>query len=663
MHSLLGQLLLAYAIALVFVVVLARVRVPSIVALMLAGIVAGPTGAAVIGSSEDVEMLAELGIVLLLFTVGLDFSMTAVREIWRMILAGGGLQILGTATVIAAIVRVFGLGSTTLAIFIGLFVALSSTAIVLKGLAERNELTSPHGRLSVGVLLLQDLAIVVLLLLVPILSGQTPVSAVPVALLRALVAIGGVAGASRLLLPPLLRFVTSSGRREAFPLAVVVASVGTALLGSFFGLSMAVGAFLAGLMIAESEFSHQAYAEVRPVRDVLSGLFFISIGMLVDLHTIVDRLPLVLAVAAAIVVVKAVVGGAAFLVAGAPMRVAITAAIGIAQVGEFSFILGRAGLEAGLVPANLWQVMLAASVATMIVTPALLSAAPAVAISLTRRFAGAFGGTGAARKRLEEAPDTDAASLSGHVIILGFGAGGRLVARALRDLGVPYLVLELNGATVQHERAQGERITYGDATSPESLEAAGIGRALALVSLLSDPDGTRRMVTLVRQHAPAIPIIARTRYRLESERLLAEGAAVAVAEELEASLEVLAQLLARLDVAGNVIEPLLDVFRRESITLRPVKAPSASPEGLPRVLQHLPVSTHRVDAAHWASGRTMSELDLRARTDATALAIHRDGRYITPVSPDESVRPGDVLYLVGDESDILLARRLLTSGE
>jgi CPA2 family monovalent cation:H+ antiporter-2 len=664
LHDLLGQLLIAYAIALVFVVVLARLRVPSIVALMLAGIVAGPTGAGVIGSSEDVEMLAELGIVLLLFTVGLDFSLTAVREIWRMILIGGGLQILGIAAGIAAIVIVSGLGSTPLAIFIGLFVALSSTAIVLKGLTERNELTSPHGRLSVGVLLLQDLAIVVLLLLVPILSGQTPVSAVPVALLRALVAIGGVAGASRLLLPPLLRFVTSSGRREAFPLAVVVASVGTALLGSFFGLSMAVGAFLAGLMIAESEFSHQAYAEVRPVRDVLSGLFFISIGMLVDLNTIVGRLPLVLAVAVAIIVVKALVGGAAFLVAGAPLRVAFTAAIGIAQVGEFSFILGRAGLEAGLVPANLWQVMLAASVATMIVTPALLSAAPAVAIRLTRRLEETFGRRAGMRGRLDEPPaETDAANLSGHVIILGFGAGGRLVARALRDLGVPYLVLELNGATVQHERAQGERITYGDATSPESLEAAGIGRALALVSLLSDPDGTRRMVTLVRQHAPAIPIIARTRYRLESERLLAEGAAVAVAEELEASLEVLAQLLARLDVAGNVIEPLLDVFRRESITLRAVKAPSASPDGLPRVLQHLPVSTHRVDAAHWASGRTMSELDLRARTDATALAIHRDGRYITPVSPDEGVRPGDVLYLVGDESDILLARRLLTSGE
>jgi CPA2 family monovalent cation:H+ antiporter-2 len=665
-HGLLPSLLVTYAIALVLLIGLARLHVPSLVALMLAGVVAGPHGIRVVSAPEDVEMLAELGIVLLLFTVGLDFSMTAVRQIWRTIVIAGLLQIVGTAALIAVLVRTLGEVSTQLAVFIGLFVALSSTAIVLKGLAERNELTAPHGRLSVGILLLQDLAIVILLLLVPILSGKTPVSAMPLALLRALVAIGAVAGASRLLLPPFLRLVTSSGRREAFPLAVIVASVGTAWLGSLVGLSMAVGAFLAGLMLAESEFSHQAYAEVRPVRDVLSGLFFISLGMLVDLRMILEHLPAVLAVAGGIIGLKAVVAGNALVLTATPVRVAIAAAIGLSQVGEFSFILGRAGLESGLLPATLWQVLLGASVATMVVTPALLGIAPSLAVRLTRAadriwtragagqladFAAATGGS------------AEVAGLSGHVIILGFGAGGRLMARALHDLGIPYLVLELNGVTVRHARAEGEQIIYGDATSPESLEAASVSRALAIVSLLSDPDATRRMVRLVRQHAPAIQIIARTRYRLEAERLLADGATVAVAEEQEASLEVLAQMLARLDIPGNVIEPLLDVFRRESVSLRSLKAPSVSPAGLPQVLQHLPVSTHLVEQKDWAADRTMAEIDLRARTGATALAIQRNGSYVTPVPPDEHVRPSDVLYLVGDDSDILLARRLLTSGE
>jgi CPA2 family monovalent cation:H+ antiporter-2 len=441
--------------------------------------------------------------------------------------------------------------------------------------------------------------------------------------------------------------------------------VGTAMLGSVFGLSMAVGAFLAGLMLAESEFSHQAFAEVRPVRDVLSGLFFISLGMLVDFRTIFGELPVVIAVAAAIVVLKAGVATAALVLASTPARVAVAAAVGLSQVGEFSFILGQSGLESGLLPRSFWQVMLGASVATMVVTPALLGIAPGLAIRFTKvagTFRGKVAGTDGARV-VPGADGDDHSGLQRHVIILGFGAGGRLVARALGDLGIPYLVLELNGATVQEARGDGERIIYGDATSPESIEAAGVSRALAIVSLLSDPDATRRMVTLVRQHVPSIQIIARTRYRLEAERLQREGANVAVAEELEASLEVLAQLLARLDIAGNVIEPLLNVFRRESVTLRPFLAPHASPDGLPKVLQHLPVSTHRVEGTHWAAAKTMSEVNLRARTGATLLALNRAGAYITPVSPDEKVVPEDVLYLVGDESDILLARRLLTSGE
>ena len=658
MHGILPSLVLTYAIAVVLLVALARARVPAIVALMLAGIVAGPSGLALIHSAEDVEMLAEIGIVLLLFTVGLDFSMTAVRQIWRTILIAGVLQIAGTAAAVAGVVAITGRASAQLAIFTGLFVALSSTAIVLKGMAERNELAAPHGRLSVGILLLQDLAIVVLLLLVPILSGRTPVSAVPLALLRALVAIGAVAGVSRLVLPPLMRFVTSSGRREAFPLAVGVASIGAAWLGSLLGLSMAVGAFLAGLMLAESEFSHQAYAEVRPVRDVLSGLFFISLGMLIDLPSIAGHLPLVLAGAGAIMVLKAAVAAAALIAAGAPLRVAIAAGIGLAQVGEFSFILGRAGLESQLLPREMWQVMLGSSVATMIATPALLAFAPEAAVRLTR-WMGRKRDHDHAAGEPADVPD----ALSRHVIIFGFGAGGQLVARALRDLAVPYLILELNGATVQHARGQGERIMYGDATSPESLEAAHVDRALAIVSLLSDPDASQRMVRLVREDHRDLPIIVRTRYRLEAEALKREGANVAVAEELEASLEVLAQLLARLDVAGNVIEPLLDVFRRESVTLRPVKAPHGSGEGLPQALQDLPVSTHRVDATHWAAARTITEVNLRARTGATVLAIQRDGSFITPVSPDETIRPGDVLHVVGDDSDVLLARRLLTSGD
>jgi CPA2 family monovalent cation:H+ antiporter-2 len=648
-HGLLAHLLLSYALGLVFIVALARVRIPAIVALMLAGIAAGPWSLRIISSPEEVDALAEVGIVLLLFTVGLDFSLTAMRQIWRTVVLAGTLQMVATVAVIGALALLLPNVDLRLAVFVGLFVALSSTAIVLKGLAGRNELSAPHGRLTVGILLLQDLAIVVLLLLVPILSGETAASEIPWSAAKALLAIALVAAASRIVLPLLLRIVTASGRREAFPLAILIASVGTAWLSTLVGLSMAVGAFLAGLMLAESEFHHQAYAEIRPVRDVLAGLFFISLGLLLDVPGMLRQLPLVLAIAAVIMVVKSVVAAAALIVTAAPVRVAIMAGVALAQVGEFSFIVGRTGLASGLLPQDRWQALLGASIVTMMLTPLLLAIGPALATRLR----------GKASKPQREA---GMPHLTGHVIVLGFGVGGHLVARALRELGVPYLILELNGATVQRMKAEGERIFYGDATSPESLHAAGVESAAALVCMMSDPDAAERMVPAVRRMAPRLPIIVRTRYRAEAERLQALGATVAVAEELEASLEVLAQLLARLQVAGNIIETLLDVFRRESVAMRPLRAPRAAPDALHAALTQMPVATHRLEPGHWAIGRTLAEINLRADTGASVLALQNGSEYVAALSPDRRLAEGDVLYLVGDDSDILLARAKLTEG-
>ena len=653
-HSLLAPLILVFALALFFVVALARARVPSIVALMIAGMVAGPSGLRIIATPEQVDVLAEIGVVLLLFTVGLDFSLTAVRQTWRAILGGGTLQIAGTAALFAAGLTALTATPANLATFIGLFIALSSTAIVIKALVERNQLSAPHGRLMVGILLLQDLAIVVLLLLVPMLSGRMPLSAAGIAIAKGLLAIAAVAGVSRLVLPPLLRLVTSSGRPEAFPLAIFVASVGTAWASSLLGVSMAVGAFLAGLMLAESEYSHQAYAEIRGIRDILAALFFTSLGMLLDLSFFVREVPTVLGTAVAIAVGKAAVATVALLLVGTSMRVAATAGIGLAQVGEFSFILGRAGLDGGFLPPNVWQTLLGASIVTMVATPTLMHVAPAIADRLKRRT----------RASTIEADEVAADHhLEGHIVIVGFGVGGQLVARAMREIHTPYVILELNGATVRRAKADGHRIIYGDATSPESLHGVHVDRAAAIVSLASDPDAAARMVKSVRQISATVPIIVRTRYRLEAERLLALGASVAVAEELEASLEVVAQLLARLHVPGNAIDTLLEVFRRQSVTERRVRAHRPSFSALPEPIQRMPVATHRVDDGHWSVGHTVAELDLRARTGASILAVQSGDKYTTTPSVDRVVRDGDILYLTGDDSDIALARRRLETGE
>lgn len=650
-QSLLRDLILTYAIALVFIVVLARLRVPAIVALMVAGAVAGPAGLAVVATQEQVQTLAEIGIVLLLFTVGLDFSMTEIQRIWKPVIAGGILQLGGTTAAVLACLGAAGMSWRTGA-FIGLFTGLSSTAIVLRELAGRNQLDAPHGRLAVGVLLFQDLCIVALLLLVPILSGETPPAAAPRALGLALLAIGIVALVSRLVLPAVLGLVARSGRREAFPLAVVLASVGTAWASSLLGVSMALGAFLGGLVLAESEFSHQAQAEIRPMRDVLASLFFISLGMFVDRATLAAHLPLIALATPAILVLKALVATGALWAAATPLRVAATAGIGIAQIGEFSFILGRAGLEAGLLAPDQWQVLLAASIATMAATPALIGAAPQAGLWLA----------GVTRSVREPEAEAQIPPLSGHVIILGFGVGGQLLARAFRHLGTGYLILELNAGTVRRARAGGEPIHFGDATSPDALRSAGVDRARAVVAVLSDPSAAARMVKAVRQMSTTVPVIVRARYRGEAEQLLSLGATVAVAEELEASLEVLAQTLSGLGVPDNLVDPLLETFRRESTGLRPFRAPGRPLESLPHEISRTPIATHQLQPDEWAVGRTLAELNLRAETGALVIALQHGTQYIASPPPESRLDEGDVLFLMGDASDILLARRRIVEG-
>jgi CPA2 family monovalent cation:H+ antiporter-2 len=499
-------------------------------------------------------------------------------------------------------------------------------------------------------MLFQDLCIVALLLFVPILSGRTAPSVVPEVLAKAAAAIGVVAVVSRFVLPVLFRLVARSGRREAFPLAVLLASIGTAWASSLLGISMALGAFLGGLVLAESEYSHQAYAEIRPLRDILAGLFFISLGMLVDPSILLRQFPVIIAIATLLIFVKASVATGAFLVASMTVRVAATAGICLAQIGEFSFILGRAGLDVGLINPSQWQLLLAASIATMVVTPALLGVAPAV---------GSWLATKTKPDHSDEA-GPESAHLSDHVVILGFGMGGQLLARALRQLATPYVILDLNGATVWQARKDGESIFFGDATNEDALRAAGVDRAKAVVGVLSDPYSAARALTAIRAIKDSVPIILRMRYKSEAETAIRQGATVAVAEEMEASLEVLAQTIARLDVPGNVIDVLLDSYRREATGMRTIRAPGQPLESLPSAITKTPIATHALGAADWAVGRTLAEVNLRADTGALVIAVQQGGRYRTSPPADLMLAAGDVLYLLGDDSDVMLARRRLT---
>lgn len=572
----LSDLLVVFAVTAAVVFAFGRARVPSVVGLLVSGVVVGPYGLSLVADVESVKLLAEIGVVVLLFTVGLEFSMSRLLVMLPLMARIGLPQILGTTAVVTAATWWY-LGTLPQAVFAGLLIAMSSTAIVLKLLADRGETASPHGRIAMAVLLLQDLLVVVAMLAVPMLADaagvkppvgdqqsigaahhEPPLFANPLAAVVAgLVVVAGVLVAGRKLVPPMLHEVVRLRNRELFLITIVLICLGTAAITAKVGLSLALGAFLAGLALSESEYGHQAFTEVLPFRDTLASLFFVSVGMLLDVRFLAAHAALVAVTVIAIVVAKTLSTAVPAWLTGFPLRTSLLSGAAIAQVGEFSFVLGSRGAEVGLLDADDYQTFLAAAVLTMAVTPSFLAIMPAALDRLCNLpfLAGALG---------EPPPGQAASAISGHVIIAGFGLNGRNLAAALAECGVPHVILELNPETVRSQRAAGLDIRYGDCTRAPILQHAGLERARALVIAISDPASTRRSVRTARELAPDVRILVRTEHVSEVDELNSLGADCVIPAEFETALALYGRVLDLYDVPPGRVEESIERMRREN---------------------------------------------------------------------------------------------------
>ncbi len=664
MHTVpgLGELAIVVAVGVVTVLALSRLRLPTVSGLIVAGALVGPHGLALVEHGELISALAEVGVVLLLFTIGLEFSLARLRRIAKLVAIGGGLQVGLTLAVVAGFAWWYGEPSSR-AILLGMVVALSSTAIVLRGLTERNELDAPHGRFIVGALIFQDLCVVPMVLLVPILAGEGsghPAVAVGLALGKA----GGVVVATlvvaRFVVPRLFVWVDASRSRELFLMAVVAICIGTAWLTSLVGLSLALGAFLAGLVLADTEYQHRALGDILPLRDVLTSLFFMSLGMMFDVRALIDGPGPVLLMLAALLVGKGAVATLAAMAMRFPARAAWLAGAGLAQFGEFGFVLLLAGIQHGLVDAERARVLLAAGVISMTVTPLVVKLAPHVSAGqrLLRPLERLLGAPG-----IDESAEERAEPLRGHVLLAGYGIAGQLLARSLRTLSVPHLVLELNAETVREARKRGEPVYYADVTSPEALEHAGLSRAAAMVLLINDPRAVRLAVTAAHTAAPNTPVVARARYLGERQGLLGLGATEVVAEEVEAGVEMLARVLRRVGVPRNVAAEHLVAARLETQAAERDHALPSRREGDLPELAGLQFETFIVRDVSHAAGRTLAQLELRRRSGATLVALRRGDALRDHVPPDEALAAGDVLFLVGSDDALCRASFLLEGGE
>jgi CPA2 family monovalent cation:H+ antiporter-2 len=638
-----------------------RLRLPTIVGFMITGVIIGPYGLGLIREAEAIDFLAEIGVILLLFTIGLEFSLRRIMEMRRLVLVGGGLQVVLTVALAAAAAHLLGRAFGQ-SLFFGFLFALSSTAIVLKSYVERAEIDAPHGRAGVGVLLFQDFSIVPMMLLVPVLGGSeegVTAGGVVLRLLGAAAAIAGIILAARKLVPYLLYQIVSLRSPEVFIISVVLLSLGTSWLTSQFGLSLALGAFIAGMVLSESEYSHQIVADVLPFRDVFNSVFFISIGMLLSLSALWADLPTVLAWVVALVVGKALVTLLAVRLLGYSLRVSVMAAVGLAQVGEFSFILAKAGVAAGLLPPGDYQRFLAASILSMIATPFLIKAAPRLGYAAHRLFSpGSL-----LEPSVQGFTPGEGAELRGHVVIVGYGLNGRNLARVLGRVRVPYVVLELNAGAVRDAAAQGERIVYGDATRREVLHHVRVEQARILVIAISDPSATRHTASLARQLNPDIHIIVRTRYMSELYDLIQLGANDVIPEEFETSIEIFSRVLREYGIARHEIHRQVSEVRREGYQmLRSPSLPLVGPSEIADALGGASTETLVVAPESRAAGRTIGELQLRSRTGVTVIAVVSDGATEINPGPQFRIEAEDVLVLLGSPEQIDRAVEHLDAG-
>ncbi len=655
--SLINDIAIAFALSIVVILICYKIRVPVIVGFLLTGILIGPHGLGLVRAAGEVEILAEIGVVLLLFTIGLEFSLGRLVRIKRLVLGGGALQVAATALIVYLLTGWLGLPWRQ-AMFWGFLISISSTAIVLKILQEKAELDSPHGRAILGILIFQDIIVVPMMLLTPYLGGTAENGATGIAtqLVLGAAVIGLMIVGAKWIVPWVLQQVVRTRNREVFLLAVVVLCLAAAQLTHAVGLSLALGAFLAGLVISETDFNLQVLGSIMPFRDLFTSLFFISIGMLLDVGALADgpHLLLVLLIVPAIIVGKGAIAAGVARLLGLPGRTALLSGIAVAQIGEFSFVLSRTGRSAGLLDAETYNLFLAVAVLSMAAAPFVLGAARPLSVWLGRK-----------------APESDdagdsipTAALGDHLVIVGFGVNGRNLARAARMAAIPYIVLEMNPDTVRAARAEGEPIYFGDATSEAVLEHIHLTEARIAVVAINDAAATRCIAEHIHRLSPGTELIVRTRYVEEVEALYRLGVNEVIPEEFETSIEIFARVLGRYLVPAADIENLIRAVRSEGYEmLRGLAPATVSRKALQAALPDLDISTIRVpESAPWV-GKSLAEMRLRQEPGVTVAAIVRSEGTVTNPGPETVIAAGDRLVVLGRPEQVSEAGRMLGGGD
>ncbi len=654
--NVLKDIVIIFALSTLVNFIFTRFKIPTIIGYLITGIVAGPYALAVIHLPKDIELMAEIGIILLLFTIGLEFSLNHLLKIRHIVFWGGLLQLVATTVVVMVIVHFMQLSWTT-ALFAGLITALSSTAVVLKILQERSELTSNYGRTVLGILVFQDIVLVPLLLFVPMLDSRSEKIGIDLLMLglKTLVIIGIVFVGNRWLMPKLLHRVALTRNHELFFMSVLLICFSVALLTSSLGMSLAFGAFLAGLMISDSGYSHNTFGNIAPFKDTFTSFFFVSIGMLLNLSFVAEHFWLVLASVIVVVVVKMVIGIFCAFILGHTLKGTILVGLAISQVGEFSFILAQLGLDHSIITPFYFQLFLTTAIITMAISPFLINLGESISSAILKLPLPKILIDG-----LFPLQQIDIPVLNDHIVLIGKDSRALNLSVMAKRMNLPYISIIFDPAIVRTKQKKGETVLYGDAINLPILKKAHVDTARVVVISIGELVTAMTVTEHVRQLNKHAIIIVRSRQVYDIEDLYKLGADHVVPEEFETAINLFERVLTKYLVPRRDIINTIENIREDNYGI--FRDREKYPDLLLPEIPNIEVVALKIDLGCKIIGNSLAEVNFRKTFGVTIVAINRQETIIDHPGPSEKLREGDIVYVLGTPEQAARAAEMITAG-
>jgi CPA2 family monovalent cation:H+ antiporter-2 len=645
------QLIIILGFSIPVIYIFNKIKLPSIIGFLITGIIIGPFGLKLIDDMAGIQLMAEIGVAFLLFTIGIEIRLSRFLKHSSEILLTGGLQILCTFFVGMIIGFTMQL-SISQSIFIGFILVHSSSALILKILKDRDDEASPQGRISIGVILFQDMMVVPMMLLIPFLAGESGPDALMIIwkLVKSILIIVVILVAARYVIPRVLERLVNMNMRDVLVIASVVITMGIAGITESLGLSLAIGAFLAGLALSDTDFTHQIISDISPFRDVFLSVFFVAFGMILNLDFLRENPDYIILISLIIIMIKATIVFGLVKLLKYPLRVALLSGVLLSQIGEFSFVLASQGFKNNIISNDIYQTFIGASVLTFIVTPLLTSL---VYYLLARK--NIFDPTQRDVKLDERVP------VSNHVIICGMGLNGRNLVKVLKDTAINYVIIDLNFQKIKKSKSKGDKNTiWGDASSVEILRRANVEAARVMVIAISDRFLTKSCLSNAKAIHPNLHVIVRTKYVADIEDLLAMGADDVIPEEFETSIQIFSRVLKMFHIPNSIILAQGNIIRNKSYgVFREVRYTQEAFDQISQILAQGTIETYYIAAKNPIIGRSIRDVNLKAKSGAMIINIIRNNQTITNPPSDFVLQAADQLILFGSHDAIDLGLKIL----